>query len=188
MSTETPTTAQMDAAVYAENLSIIVGKGDDRKVLLRNVSIAIPNRSFLCVIGPSGSGKSTLVRALAGVQPVSSGRILLAGHPVEILREQLPLAVGYLPKFGAFHVDLTVAEILDFAMALRLPASVPKATRDQRCEHVIDLVRIRPFLHQRYKTLSGGQMRRTSMARMREHSASPNPTCLASARQGKWPC
>jgi len=83
---------------------------------------------------------------------------------VETLREQLPLAVGYLPKFGAFHEDLTVAEILDFAMALRLPGSVPRATRDQWCEHVIDLARIRPFLHQKYRTLSGGQMRRIAMA------------------------
>ena len=36
--------------------------------------------------------------------------------------QQLPLAVGYLPQFGAFHGDLTVAEILDFAVALRLPS------------------------------------------------------------------
>lgn len=164
MSATMQTTAHMDAAVFAENLSVVVGKGDDRRILLRNISLAVPNRSFMCVIGPSGSGKSTLIRALAGIQPLTAGRVLLAGHPVEILREQLPMAVGYLPKFGAFHVDLTVAEILDFAVALRLPASVPKATRDQWCEHVIDLARIRPFLHQRYKTLSGGQMRRIAMA------------------------
>jgi len=142
----------------------MVGKGDDHKVLLRNISIAVPEGSFLCIIGASGSGKSVLIRTLAGIQPASAGRVLLAGHPVETLREQLPLAVGYLPKFGAFHEDLTVAEILDFAMALRLPGSVPKVTREQWCEHVIDLARIRPILHQRYRTLSGGQMRRIAMA------------------------
>jgi hypothetical protein len=57
-----------------------------------------------------------------------------------------------------------VAEILDFAVALRLPSTVPKATRQQWCEHVIDLARIRPFLHQKYRTLSGGQMRRIALA------------------------
>jgi ABC transport system ATP-binding/permease protein len=80
------------------------------------------------------------------------------------LRRQLPLAVGYLPQFGAFHGDLTVAEILDFAVALRLPSSVPVVTREQWCEHVIDLARIRPMLHQKYRTLSGGQMRRIALA------------------------
>ena len=119
------TTAKMDAAVLVENLSVMVGRGDDHKALLRNISLAVPEGSFLCIIGASGSGKSVLIRTLAGIQPVSAGRVLLAGHPVETLREQLPLAVGYLPKFGAFHEDLTVSEILDFALALRLPASVP---------------------------------------------------------------
>jgi len=157
-------TAKMDAAVFVENISVMVGKGDDHKALLRNISLAVPEGSFLGIIGASGSGKSVLIRTLAGIQPVSAGRVLLAGHPVETLREQLPLAVGYLPKFGAFHEDLTVAEILDFAMALRLPGSVPRATREQWCEHVIDLARIRPFLHQKYRTLSGGQMRRIAMA------------------------
>lgn len=154
----------MDAAVYVENLSVTVGRGDDHKALLRNVSIAVPEGSFLSIIGASGCGKSTLIRALAGIQPVSAGRILLAGHPVETLRHQLPLAVGYLPQFGAFHGDLTVAEILDFAVSLRLPSSVPKVTREQWSEHVIDLARIRPFLHQKYRTLSGGQMRRIALA------------------------
>jgi len=158
------TTAKMDAAVFVENISVMVGKGDDHKALLRNISLAVPEGSFLTIIGASGSGKSVLIRTLAGIQPVSAGHVLLAGHPVETLREQLPLAVGYLPKFGAFHEDLTVAEILDFAMALRLPGSVPKATREQWCEHVIDLARIRPFLRQKYRTLSGGQMRRIAMA------------------------
>ncbi len=158
------TTAHMDAAVYVENLSVAVGRGDDHKALLRNISIAVPEGSFLSIIGASGCGKSTLVRALAGIQPVSAGRVLLAGHPVETLRQQLPLAVGYLPQFGAFHGDLTVAEILDFAIDLRLPSSVPQATRDQWSEHVIDLARIRPFLHQKYRTLSGGQMRRIALA------------------------
>jgi ABC transport system ATP-binding/permease protein len=159
-----PMSSKMAAAVLVDNVSVMVGKGDDRKALLRNISIAVPEGSFLSIIGASGCGKSTLMRALVGIQPVSAGRVLMAGHPVETLRQQLPLAVGFLPQFGAFHGDLTVAEILDFAVALRLPASVPKTTRDQWSEHVIDLARIRPFLHQKYRTLSGGQMRRIALA------------------------
>jgi ABC-type multidrug transport system ATPase subunit len=117
------TTAKMDAAVFVENLSLVVGKGDEKKALLRNISLAVPEGSFLSIIGASGCGKSTLLKAMSGIQPVTAGRILLSGHPVETLRQQLPLAVGYLPQFGAFHGDLTVAEILDFAVALRLPSS-----------------------------------------------------------------
>jgi ABC-type multidrug transport system ATPase subunit len=158
------TTARMDAAIFVENLSVVVGKGREEKALLRNISLAVPEGSFLSIIGASGCGKSTLVRALAGIQPVSAGRVLLAGHRVETLRRQLPLAVGYLPQFGAFHADLTVKEILDFAIALRLPGSVPQATRSQWLAHVIGLARIGPLLAQKYRTLSGGQMRRIALA------------------------
>ena len=154
----------MDAAIFVENLSVVAGKGHDRRQLLRNVSTAIPAGSFVSIIGASGCGKSTFLRALAGIQPIASGRVLLAGHSVQVLSEQLPLAIGYLPQFGAFHDDLTVAEILDYAVALRLPSTVPLATREQWCQHVIDLARIRPFLPQKYRTLSGGQMRRIALA------------------------
>jgi ABC-type multidrug transport system ATPase subunit len=154
----------MDSAIFVENVSVVVGKGRDQKALLRNISLSVPEGSFLSIIGASGCGKSTLVRALAGIQPVSAGRVLLAGHPVETLRRQLPLAVGYLPQFGAFHGDLTVAEILDFTLALRLPSSVPEATRNQWLHHVIDLAGVRPMLPQKYRTLSGGQMRRIALA------------------------
>jgi ABC transport system ATP-binding/permease protein len=154
----------MDPAIFVENISVVAGKGRDRRQLLLNLSTAIPASSFVSIIGASGCGKSTFLRALAGIQPISAGRVLLAGHDVEELRRQLPLAVGYLPQFGAFHGDLTVAEILGYAVALRLPASVPRATRDQWCQHIIDLARIRPFLPQKYRTLSGGQMRRIALA------------------------
>jgi ABC-type multidrug transport system ATPase subunit len=159
-----PPTVRMDAAIFVENISVFVGKGHEEKTLLRNVSLAVPEGSFLAIIGASGCGKSTLLRALAGIQPVSAGRVLLAGHAVGTLREQLPLAVGYLPQFGAFHGDLTVEEILEFALALRLPVSVPAETRGQWLRHVIDLARIEPLLPQKYRTLSGGQMRRIALA------------------------
>ncbi len=154
----------MEAAIFVEDLSVAAGKGRDRRDLLRHVSTAIPPGSFVSIIGASGCGKSTFLRTLAGIQPLSAGRILLAGHEVQTLRDHLPLAIGYLPQFGAFHGDLTVSEILDYAVALRLPASVPEATRQQWCQHVIDLARIRPFLPQKYRTLSGGQMRRIALA------------------------
>jgi ABC-type multidrug transport system ATPase subunit len=154
----------MDSAIFVEHLSLVVGRGRDEKTLLKDISFAAPEGSFLSIIGASGCGKSTLVRALAGIQPASHGRVLLAGHPVETLRRQLPLAVGYLPQFGAFHADLAVREILDFALALRLPASVPETTRRQWLNHVIDLAGVRPLLEQKYRTLSGGQMRRIALA------------------------
>jgi NitT/TauT family transport system ATP-binding protein len=49
---------------------------------LRGVDLQVRRREFLCVIGPSGCGKSTLIRMLAGLEPHTSGQVLLDGKPV----------------------------------------------------------------------------------------------------------
>jgi ABC-type multidrug transport system ATPase subunit len=152
------------AAVFADTLTVSVRGEKGRKVLLADVCLGIPPGTFSAVIGASGCGKSTLLRVLAGIQPVTTGRILLAGHCVDELQREFPLAVGYLPQFGAFHADLTVQEILSFAVALRLPSSVPVDVRRQWVDHIVELARLRPLLEQRYATLSGGQMRRIALA------------------------
>ena len=41
-------TARIEAAVYVENVSLMVGKGDDHKALLRNISLAVPEGAFIC--------------------------------------------------------------------------------------------------------------------------------------------
>lgn len=53
----------------------------ERAVLdaLDSVDLAVAEHEIVCVLGPSGSGKSTLLRVVAGLQPVSAGRVLLGG-------------------------------------------------------------------------------------------------------------
>lgn len=51
----------------------------DRPVL-DAVDLEVAEHEIVCVLGPSGSGKSTLLRAVAGLQPLDAGRVLLTGH------------------------------------------------------------------------------------------------------------
>ncbi|NJK93016.1 MAG: ATP-binding cassette domain-containing protein [Blastochloris sp.] len=157
MSSSTP-------GIWARQLSVCVPQRGQPKTLLHDINLAIPAASFVAVIGMSGCGKSTLIRALAGIRPVSSGEILLSGHPVAELKNEYSLAVGYLPQFGAFHHELTAQETLDQATQLRLPRSVSRDIKTQWLQHIIELSRIGSFLPQPYKTLSGGQMRRLALA------------------------
>jgi ABC-type multidrug transport system ATPase subunit len=100
---------------------------------------------------------------LAGVQRPSEGEVLLAGHPVNELRHDFPLAIGYLPQFGAFHRELAVSEILGYASKLRLPPSVTAEVKEKWIAHIVDVARIRALLRQTPPTLSGGQMRRLAL-------------------------
>lgn len=165
-----PTTGSANAtAIHTRGLCVAVpARGEDgsagHRLLLDNVSLTIPSGSFVGVIGPSGCGKSTLLKTLAGIHPPSAGAVLVGGYPVETLRREYPLALGYLPQFAAFHDDLTVRETLAFAAALRLPRSVPTAHREQWLAHIASLARLEDFYDQPCGTLSGGQRRRVALA------------------------
>jgi ABC-type multidrug transport system ATPase subunit len=153
---------QNNNAIHVSNLAVSVNQG--RKTLLSGINFSVSSGQFIAVIGASGCGKSTLIKTLAGLMLPSHGRVLFAGHPVAEIKEQFPLAVGYLPQFGAFHADLTVEENLLNAVSLRLPRSVSAGVKQQWMRHIIELARLESFLHQSYKTLSGGQMRRMALA------------------------
>lgn len=152
------------AAISVRDLSVTVREKRRTKTLLSSANFEIEQGTFVAVIGPSGCGKSTLIKSLAGLIEPSSGEIRFAGRSVRDLNAHLPLAIGYLPQFGAFHEKLTVGENLTTAASLRLPRKVSESRRKAWTDHIVELARIRPLLPQSYGTLSGGQMRRMALA------------------------
>ncbi len=154
----------MASAISVHNLSVTVREKRQAKMLLSNVIFEVERGRFIAVIGASGCGKSTLIKSMAGLIEPSAGQILFAGQSVQELNDHLPLAVGYLPQFGAFHEKLTVRENLSTASALRLPRKVTGERRQAWMDHITELARIAPLLSQEYRTLSGGQMRRMALA------------------------
>ena len=134
------------------------------RALIDDVSLHLEEGSFTAIIGPSGCGKSTLLKLIAGLIDPTGGVPKLAGYEVERLRNDLPLTIGYLPQFAAFHEVLTVREILENALALRLPATIQPAVRLSWLGKVIHLTDLAPVLQQTPGTLSGGQLRRLALA------------------------
>ncbi|HEX2520887.1 MAG TPA: ABC transporter ATP-binding protein, partial [Terriglobia bacterium] len=55
------------------------------RIVLQDVSLEIPRRSFLALIGPNGSGKTTLLRIMSRILQPQSGRVLLEGQPISRL-------------------------------------------------------------------------------------------------------
>ncbi|HEV7439512.1 MAG TPA: ATP-binding cassette domain-containing protein, partial [Methylobacterium sp.] len=62
--------------------SIRLGAGASAFEVVREISLSVPEREFVCLLGPSGCGKSTLLRALAGHLGLSQGSVSLDGHAV----------------------------------------------------------------------------------------------------------
>jgi len=66
----------------AKQLTQKFSHGKTERTVLNALNLKIHKREFICVIGPSGCGKSTFSRVVAGLDPYSSGEILVDGQPI----------------------------------------------------------------------------------------------------------
>jgi branched-chain amino acid transport system ATP-binding protein len=129
--------------------------------IVRGASLEVGGREILAILGPNGAGKSTLVKAVAGLVPVSSGCIWLAGR--EITREpahaMASLGLGFVPQTENVFTNLSVSENLELAAALQ---RVKRSRLDHLYAQFPDLARQRSLLAGR---LSGGQRQMLAIAR-----------------------
>jgi ABC-2 type transport system ATP-binding protein len=132
---------------------LVVQRGRVRAI--RGLSFTAPAGQVTGLLGPSGCGKSTLMRAIVGVQVVTSGTVEVLGLPAgdKRLRDR----VGYVTQAPSVYDDLTVAENLRFFA--RVLGAAP--TEVERCIEAVDLVGARDQVVAR---LSGGQRSRVSLA------------------------
>ena len=126
-----------------------------------DVSFEAPAGQFVVLLGPSGCGKSTTLRLIAGLESVSSGRILIAGEDVTALAPSARRISMVFQSYALFpHLD--VAENIVFGLKVR---RVPGAERAARLAKVAELVGLSEFLHRKPGQLSGGQRQRVALAR-----------------------
>ncbi|MEA2675908.1 MAG: thiamine transport system ATP-binding protein [Chloroflexota bacterium] len=128
---------------------------------LDGVSLEIGAAERLAVLGPSGSGKSTLLRAIAGLEPLTAGRIEWAGADVAgvpVHRRNFGLMFQDYALFP--HRD--VARNVAFGLETR---DMPAAERRRRVDEVLALVGLPGYGARRIDQLSGGEQQRVALAR-----------------------
>ncbi|MFB7873755.1 ABC transporter ATP-binding protein [Nocardia sp. NPDC056064] len=85
----------------------------DRRVIARELSLAVPDGSFTVIVGPNGCGKSTLLRALARLLAPTAGAVLLDGRTVQSYpAKEFARAVGFLPQSATAPDAITVADLV----------------------------------------------------------------------------
>ncbi|CTQ44073.1 MULTISPECIES: ABC transporter ATP-binding protein [Stappiaceae] len=130
-------------------------------VAVDGLSIDIPAGSFTALLGPSGCGKSTTLRMIAGLENVSSGRILIGGEDVTG-RPSAKRDLAMVFQSYALFPHLNVGENIIFGLKVR---RVGRAERDRRLARVADLLGLGQLLERKPGQLSGGQQQRVALGR-----------------------
>ncbi len=140
--------------------------------VVREVSFTLRAGELGCLLGPSGCGKTTLLRAIAGFQALSSGRIALRGAEVSTARLRTPpeqRRLGFVFQDLALFPHLRVDQNVGFGLQ-----RLTRAERAERVASMIDLLGLHGLDRRYPHELSGGQQQRVALAR----SLAPQPDVL----------
>jgi ABC-type multidrug transport system ATPase subunit len=132
------------------------------KTRLAEMSFVQRENTLLAILGPSGAGKSSLFEALLGELPLESGQLFFQELPMSTHSQQIRENIGFVPQQTDLHESLTVEATLRFGFDLRSPGG--KKGREKAISRALHVNRLEPQRGQLLSTLSGGQLRRVSIA------------------------
>jgi putative ABC transport system ATP-binding protein len=151
--------------LVARGLTKEYQSGDHRLTVLRDVSFAVPQGTFLAIVGPSGSGKTTLLGLLAGLDTPTNGTVVLDGAELTRLSEDQRARlrgekVGFV--FQSFQLIPTLTALENVQVPLEL-----RGERDcePRARELLERVGLADRTSHYPNQLSGGEQQRVAIAR-----------------------
>jgi multiple sugar transport system ATP-binding protein len=149
----------MSAPVRFDDVSLVYPGSTDPAVSHLDLDIALGE--FLVLVGPSGCGKSTSLRMLAGLEPISSGKIFIGDRDVTgVAAKDRDIAMVF--QNYALYPHMSVGENMGFALKIQ---KVSKSEIDRRVKEAAALLDLTEYLDRKPKALSGGQRQRVAMGR-----------------------
>lgn len=140
-----------------EHLQVKIGK----QVILPDLTLQVEEGQFISLLGPSGCGKSTLLKAVAGICPAASGRILLDGRDITALPAYKRNTVIVFQDMRLFP-NMSAGENVAYPLKIR---GVSPEKRTEEAERLLADVQLEGMGSRRVHQLSGGQQQRVALAR-----------------------
>lgn len=126
--------------------------------VLADIDFTTEDGRFVCLLGPNGSGKTTILKLIAGLEPVSSGRILLDGGEAATSATD----IGYVFQQHALLPWRTVRGNISYGLEL---CGMRRAERDDVVQRYLELTGLADFADHYPRQLSGGMQQKAGIAR-----------------------
>jgi putative ABC transport system ATP-binding protein len=153
--------------IVVRNLVKTIRNGATTVEIIRDISLEIPDRQFVAIMGPSGSGKSTLLGLIAGLDWPSSGSIEIDGTDITRLNED-KMAILRGRKLGfvfqAYHLVPTLTALENVMLPMEMLGDNVAAAKP-RAEYLLDSVGLIERRTHYPTQLSGGEQQRVALAR-----------------------
>ena len=138
-----------------------LSKRFDGVAAVDGIDLASRDGEFLVLLGPSGCGKTTLLRMIGGLEPPTSGDVLIGGRVVTDLPPRARQIAMVFQSY-ALYPHMTVANNIAFPLKA---AGLPKAEQQRRIAWAANILGIDQLLARKPRQLSGGQRQRVALAR-----------------------
>ncbi len=128
---------------------------------VHELDLTINEGEFVVLVGPSGCGKTTVLRMVAGLEEISSGRLIFGDRLMNSLAPR-DRDIAMVFQNYALYPHMTVAENIGFALKLR---KVPKDETRSKVLEAASILALDSWLERKPSQLSGGQRQRVAMGR-----------------------
>jgi NitT/TauT family transport system ATP-binding protein len=147
----------MAAVIETRDLAVAFGTGDEQGIVFRHLNLSVDQGELVTLVGVSGAGKSTLLRVISDLIPPHEGSI-----KVDAAEEPTRRPIAMVFQAPLLMPWRNIAD--NIALGLE-GIDVPKALRDERVRHTLDLVGLSDHGERWPYQLSGGQRQRIGIAR-----------------------
>ena len=147
------------------NLRIVdIKKSIKKTEILHGISLEINSGEIVGLLGPNGAGKTTTFYTVCGLVKPTSGKVFFDDEDITAipLHKRALKGIGYLPQESSIFKDLSVEENLLLAAEIVIK---DKEEQNRRVEELLELLDIEPIRQRKGISLSGGERRRTEIAR-----------------------
>jgi NitT/TauT family transport system ATP-binding protein len=161
--TNTPNVPKLGILLQEVTKLFLTGDGDDARVGIQNVNLAVDKKEFVCIIGPSGCGKTTILNLLVGLMPADSGELLIDGVP--LADAQFAAKMGYMLARDSLLPWRSAQKNVEIAMEVGYHKVANRRERRERARELLELMGLSGHFNSFPSQLSQGMRQRVAIAR-----------------------